>query len=411
MSPQRLALRTLLQGRPRSVLTMLAIGSSLCLLDLYAGHLASVHARLEYQAVIGERLGHLSIARGGAAAPGAAAGAGFDPDQAATIRRLLEAAAGVALVLPQMSVSGIAASASGALLFRGEGIGAPAPGAALDLPPRFQAEALGAGNGSGAPAPTGVALSSGAAHELGLGDGGQLTLIGAAPASPAVTLTADVIDVFSTAQLGRDARALLMPLAMAQTLRENGRTERLVVFLSDPRQLESRRAALQALLRGHGVEAVVTTWQERSDTYRAVRGATEQRFGGASAIVLTLVAACIGATISMNALDRRREVATLRALGMRAGAVFRMFSAEALWTAAFGVALSLVASGSIAWLANRLAPLSGVPQLFRPAPMLVELDFRRMALAVLAVLVVALLAALAPALKAARGELASGLAA
>ena len=56
MSPQRLAWRTLLQGRPRSVLAVLIIAAALCGLDLLAGHNASTRARLEYQVIIGDRL-------------------------------------------------------------------------------------------------------------------------------------------------------------------------------------------------------------------------------------------------------------------------------------------------------------------------------------------------------------------
>ena len=117
MSPQRLALRTLMLARPRSVLAILLMAACLCLLDLFAGNMASVRARLEYQAVTGERLGHLSITRAGAAS-----GKAFEPADAAKIKRLVETAGGVALVAPRMSVSGIASTGQRSALFHGEGI-------------------------------------------------------------------------------------------------------------------------------------------------------------------------------------------------------------------------------------------------------------------------------------------------
>lgn len=61
MSPHRLALRTLLLGRARSVLAIVLIAVCLGVLNLFAGNIASTRARLEYQAVVGERLGHLAI--------------------------------------------------------------------------------------------------------------------------------------------------------------------------------------------------------------------------------------------------------------------------------------------------------------------------------------------------------------
>jgi putative ABC transport system permease protein len=70
-----------------------------------------------------------------------------------------------------------------------------------------------------------------------------------------------------------------------------------------------------------------------------------------------------------------------------------------------------VASGLIAWVVNRAALSYATQQVLKHSPMLVELDFHRMMMTVVTVMAVALLAALAPAFKAARGEVAEGLAA
>jgi putative ABC transport system permease protein len=408
MSPQRLALRTLMLGRPRSVLAILVIAACLCVLDLFAGNMASVRARLEYQAVIGERLGHLAVSPSGAARAANPVDKTFDPALAKRIKAMLEASGGVALVVPQMSVSGIASTGQRSALFRGEGIGAPgAAGAAapLELPPR-----LGAGQDSAAHA-KGIALSSGHARSLGVRNGSNLTLTGVTVDAPGVPLKAEVVDIFSTAEFSDSARALLMPFEMAQSLLDTERTERLVVFLSDPKQLEARRAALLGMLRSEGIGAEVHTWQELSGAYIKERRASDLAFDSVAGMVFAVIAATIAATISMNALERRREVATLRALGMHSSGVFLMFSAEALWMAAMAVSVSLVASGLIAWVVNRAALSYTARHALKPGPMLVELDFNRMLMAVVTVLAVALLAALVPAFKAARIDVAEGLAA
>jgi ABC-type antimicrobial peptide transport system permease subunit len=95
---------------------------------------------------------------------------------------------------------------------------------------------------------------------------------------------------------------------------------------------------------------------------------------------------------------------------MRNVSVFLMFAAEALWMTAMGVVISLVASGLIAWVVNRAALSYTAHQALRPAPMLVELDLDRMAMAIVTAMAVALLAALVPAFKAARGGIAEALA-
>ena len=377
MSPIILALRTLMLGRSRSVLAILLAAASLCMLNLYAGNIASARARLEYQAVVGERLGHLAITRAGAA---------FDAAEAQRIARMVEGAAGVASVAPQMRVAGIASAGRRSALFDGEGIGSK-PGA------------------------NGVAMSGESARALGLRPGGSVTLNGVGgDASPDTALQAQVAEIYSTAGFGAGARSLLMPFEMAQAVRGTGRTERLVVTLADPKQLEAQRHALRGLLRGVGIAAEVSTWQELSPSYVKARSAAELTQGSVAGVAIAVIAATIAATLSMNAFERRREVATLRALGMRARAVFAMFAAEALWMAAFAVMIGVVCSGLIAWVANR-AGLSWTAQAVqKEAPMLVELEFDRMLMAAGMVLVVALVASLAPAVKAARADVAQGLA-
>jgi ABC-type lipoprotein release transport system permease subunit len=398
MSPQRLALRTVLLGRPRGVLAILLIAACLCLLDLFAGNIASVRARLEYQAVVGERLGHLAIMR-----TGAARGRAFEPDEAKRIKQLAEGVAGVTLVAPQMSVSGIASTGQRSALFHGAGISG-AQGARRGAEPDQ--------HGKLDPAqPNGIALSSGHARSLGLKHGGNVTLTGVSVEAPAVPLKAEVVDIFSTAEFNENARSLLMPFEMAQTLLDTERTERLVVHLADPKQLEAARLALLDALHRDGREVEVRTWQELSPSYVKARSASDLTFDSVAGMVFAVIAAAIAATISMNAFERRREVATLRALGMHSSGVFLMFAAEALWMAAFAVVLSLVGSGLIAWVVNRMALTTTTQQALKQAPMLVELDFNRMLMAVVTVMAVALLAALVPAFKAARVEVAEGLAA
>jgi putative ABC transport system permease protein len=391
MSPHQLALRTVLLARPRSVLTILLIGACLCLLDLFAGNIASSRARLEHQAAIGERLGHLTVTRAGAAGANA-----FDPADARRIEAMVAAVPGVAQVAPQMSVNGIASTGQRSALFHGEGI--RGSGA-------VQYGKLNPGQ------PNGIAISSGHARALGLRPGSNLTLTGVAADAPATPAKAEVVDIFSVGEFNGAARSLLMPFEMAQSLLDTERTERLVVTLADPSQLDAMRTTLLLHLRGAGLAVDVHTWQELSASYLHLRSASDLTFDSVAGMVFAVIAAAIAATITMNAFERRREVATLRALGMHSTGVFFMFAAEALWMAAFAVVISVVASGLIAWVVNRAALSYATGQALKNAPMLVELDFHRMMMTVVTVMAVALLAALAPAFKAARGEVAEGLAA
>jgi putative ABC transport system permease protein len=400
MSPHRLAMRTLLLGSTRSILAIMLIAASLCVLDLFAGHISSARAQLEYQAVIGERMGHLAVLR--APEPEAPGGSPmFTPSEALRVIQLAQASPGVALVVPQMSVNGIASAGSRSALFFGEGIVSTPDNTstAAQLPGKLNPSAR-----------NGIAVSSRQARSLGLSNGSSVTLTGANLEARTVPMDAQVVDIYhSSAPDGSGRNPLLMPFSMAQTLLDTERTERIVVYLADASRTEERRGTLAAALRAAGLAVQVKTWQEQSAAYASERGASDIAFDSVAGMVFAVIAATVAATLAMNALERRREVATLRALGMRSSAVFLMFVMEGLWMALAGVMLSLVTSGLIAWIVNRAALSYNNGHVLSSTPMLVELDFDRMSMAVLTVLAVALLAALVPSFKAARAAIAPAL--
>ncbi|MFP5390012.1 MAG: ABC transporter permease [Gammaproteobacteria bacterium] len=290
--PVRLALRTLFLQRGRWVLAVLLIGASLCVLDLFAGHLSSTRARIEQQAVIGERLGHLSVMR-----------RMFDElerpeftlEQAERARRIIEANRGVAV-------------------------------------------------------------------------------------------------------------------AILETGLQDDSVRQVVVYLHHPDEMPRLRAELGRALRDAGILVDVSTWQEQADAWRNEQGVSDLAFESMVGMVLTVVAATVASTLSIDALVRRRELATLRACGMGSGGVFLMLVAQALWTALLAVVLSLVSSALVAWIVNRIAlPASGPGLGPLNQPALVELDAERTLMAIGVVLAVALMAALVPALKAARAPIAPAL--
>jgi ABC-type lipoprotein release transport system permease subunit len=395
MSPRRLALRMVLLGQPRTLAAALLVAASLCALDLFAGHVASQRTRLEYQAVVGERLGHLAILGAGAKETA------FEQAEAARIARLVEGVKGVALVVPQVHLAGVASTGSRSAFFSGAGI-APAPAGAP--------EAVRSQPGTLQPdQPNGIAVSSGQALSLGLSNGSPVTLTGVAPDARPVPLNAQVVDIFGTTGLGANARSVVLPLDMAQALLATSRTERLAVYLSDPRDVDKVLAQVKAALAGAGLKAEVRSWRQLSVDAANADSASRLRLVCFSLAVLAVVWACIAATLSMNTQERRIQLATLSALGMRRGAIFRLVTAEALWIIVLGAALSLATSGLIAWVLNRTAlSYATTTGLARPQ-MLVELDFGRMLLALVAVLAVAVLAALPSALRAARADVARGL--
>jgi ABC-type lipoprotein release transport system permease subunit len=391
MSPRRLALRMVLLGQPRTLAAALTVAASLCALDLFAGHIASQRSSLEYQAVVGERLGHLAILGADA----------FEPAEAARIKHLVEGIKGVALVVPQIHLAGVASTGGRSTFFSGAGVAPAAPDApdvVTGQPGTLQPDR-----------PNGIAVSSGQARTLGLRTGSPVTLTGVARDASPVPLNAQVVDIFGTSALGADARSVLMPLELAQTLLATPRTERLAVYLSNRRDVEKLRPQLAAALAQAGIKADVRSWRQLSREVAGADAAARVRLAWAALAVLAIIWGCIAATLSMNTHERRIQLATLGALGMRRGAIYRLVTAEAMWITVLAAALSLAGSGLIAWIVNRAAlSWAATPGPARPQ-LLVELDPGRLLLALLAVLAVAVLASLPPAMKAARADVARGL--
>lgn len=119
-------------------------------------------------------------------------------------------------------------------------------------------------------------------------------------------------------------------------------------------------------------------------------------FGAGWSVVLTLVACAVAANTALHAMARRRELATLRALGMPAWRLVLMLELEALWITFLGALAGLGCGALAAWPVHRIAGLT------RTLPDQLALSA--------ALLGTALLAALVPAIHAARQDVASGLA-
>jgi hypothetical protein len=184
---------------------------------------------------------------------------------------------------------------------------------------------------------------------------------------------------------------------------------RLAVYLSDPKMLPPQRAALAAALSKEGLDAEVRYGRELSDQYIGMRAKAAFVLGCAAGAAIAIIGAFIGASATITRIERRRQFATLRALGMRPGSVFGQVAAEALLIALCAVVLGMIASALVAWTASR----TGWPYTDQPLPAVdfaVELDPVHLVMAIAAVLATAFIAAFIPAFKAARADVPADLA-
>ena len=129
-------------------------------------------------------------------------------------------------------------------------------------------------------------------------------------------------------------------------------------------------------------------------------------------LLLAIIACIVAATTSLHTFARRRELATLRALGMPKSALVLMLELEALWISICGILLGLGGGAMLAWCAGHLGgPWQTLPK-EGAALRMAEAGSTLAGLAAVlaAVLTVTVLAALVPAIRAAHRAVAPGLA-
>lgn len=119
---------------------------------------------------------------------------------------------------------------------------------------------------------------------------------------------------------------------------------------------------------------------------------------------LSLAASASAAHMALQTLARRRELATLRALGMSGPALVWMLELEALWITCGGALPGLALGAIAAWGSGRGVGRSGEATALLGSGALLPLS------ALLALSGTCLLAALVPAIRAARHQVAGGLA-
>jgi len=400
-----LSLRNVLRNRRRSLATIAAVAAGLTAVNLFGGYIANVYAGLQVQAVAGERLGHLTVMKKGMLLEGKIHPRRymFSAEESARVSRIIQESGQVRLVSPRISVNGIASNGKVSTIFIGEGL------VAEDAEILRGELAEGAGGRLIPGRSYGAALSSDLAALLGYAVGDTVTLLTSTLDGQANAMDAEIVDVFNTGNANTNDKYLLLPFSFTQNLLFTDRVERFVVLLEDEALTEPKRQQLLAGLAAAGFEVEIHSWRELSSFYTQVKNLFDMIFGFIASIVFVIAAMSIANTISMTVVERTREVGTLRALGLKTTGVVRMFSLEAAWLALIGITIGGALTLLIATLVNGAGISYTPPNSSYAVALLVDLDWPRIAVVALAVLLLALVSALLPSLRAARRDIVDAL--
>ncbi|GAB4278574.1 MAG: ABC transporter permease [Deferrisomatales bacterium] len=133
-----------------------------------------------------------------------------------------------------------------------------------------------------------------------------------------------------------------MPLSLAQSLYDTDGCDRLCVLCDDPASIPRVRTAIGRAARELGLDLEIRPWDEMSVYYGKAKGYLDVVFLFLFSITALIVVMGTVNTMSMAVYERTREIGTLRAIGLKAGGVLRIFSLEGAILGTFGSVLGVL---------------------------------------------------------------------
>jgi lipoprotein-releasing system permease protein len=210
----------------------------------------------------------------------------------------------------------------------------------------------------------------------------------------------EVTGIFETGMYEYDNSYIYMPLAVAQEFAGLGEAVTgLEVKTTDRWQADKVSAALETAL---GYPYRTQDWEDQNRSlFRALK--LEKRVMGFIVLLIIIVAAFnIVSTLTMVVTDKTREIGILKAMGMPAQSIRRIFLAQGVVIGAVGTGLGLLLGLIGAVLLDRYKFIRLDPRVYFIDHMPISMQVSDVVLTVLASLAIATLATLYPSVQAAR---------
>jgi putative ABC transport system permease protein len=346
-----LAARNLLRQRMRTGMTVAAVAVGVAALILSGGFVRDMFAQLA-DALIRSQLGHVQIAKAGFFTYGSRKPEDYVMQRPEPIAERARSQGGVVDVLGRRTFPGLLATGRREVAVIGEGV---EPDKEARLGTRM---ALAAGRQLQDRDRFGMLIGLGVAQALKVEPGSQVSLLVSTPGGAMNTLEFEVVGVFKSFSKDYDARAVKIPLEVAQELLDSRGVNVVVVSLGRTRDTAAVAARLQELVRAEGLE--VKRWDELNDFYPKTVALYDRQFGVLRLIILIMVLLSVGNTVGMTVFERIGEFGTMRALGHKGPGVFFLILVEnailGAVGASAGVFLGLVLAAAISAIGIPMPP-------------------------------------------------------
>lgn len=162
--------------------------------------------------------------------------------------------------------------------------------------------------------------------------------------------------VFQSGIKDYDDVAMKIPLATAQRMMGTDGVSKILILLNED-DTTAFCDRLRLFISQHNLPLIVKDWKEVSLFYQQVEGLLSGIYFFIKLIVSLIVIFMISNAMTMNIIERTREITTLRAIGLKPLHVTRLFLLEGIFTGIMGAAGSLAIGYAIATVIN----IQGIP--------------------------------------------------
>ncbi len=345
------AFRNVWRNWRRSVLTMILVAIACAALLSTWGYMKASFDGLKYS-IINGGIGHFQIATAAEFGIGDV-GALERALPAATARELLahNSLSGVRQVVPRLFFEGLVANGEQSYAFVGTAVDPEAEWSAFG-------RSLNITNGDFLPIGgkgASVVLGDGLAKKLKVVPGQSVTLLASTSFGSINAIDVEVVGIYASGVVERDNLSLMVPLSLAHSLLRSDRLSRVAVLLSSVQPSLTGAEFLKAAAPDAAAQGLETRpWQELAPVYGQVKRLYTDQFIVLGAILVALVLAACSTTIVSGVLERAREIAILRAIGIKAVALRAAFVLEGAYTVLLGSLIGVVATVALSLALNAL---------------------------------------------------------
>lgn len=328
-----LAFRNILRHRKRSIVTILTVCLGFTTLGVIGGIVNNIFSRLKEQAIVSEKLGHITFAKEGFFERGK-----MEPEvylwekkELDTILSLIRAESDVLIATPRISLFGIASNGKASTIFFTEAI------EPIDDQKLIKTNVDGRNLTYGAVTlETGenkrsvVAIGKELSINLGVKKGDFFTLLTSTKDGMANAVDVDIGEVFNTGNPATNDKFILSNFSLIQELYDSEGAQRIVVTVKDDTKIPQIKEKLLAKLALAGYKTDAQSWDELSLFYGKVQTTFSVIFRVLSIIITIVVLLTLLNTMQISVTERTKEIGTMRAIGMLKKDVIKLFCMEGL---------------------------------------------------------------------------------